>query len=224
VGLLAVLLVVASGAYADTISIGLQENGGSISTVATGTPGAGFASYAGVYGDFSFNSITGEGSPNVPEPSLYSSSFNAQSSSTTGNVLRVYITEQGLTTTGVASFLSSFTSQAFTGAIASVQELTFINSGNGLYGGTQMASAIFYGAGATSSAYTPASLTGPYSETVEYIVTTNGIGSVNDTIDITAPTPSGPTSPAPESSTLLQTGLGIGSLLLFVTKRRLSIA
>jgi hypothetical protein len=99
----------------------------------------------------------------------------------------------------------------FTGAIASVEELTFIDPGNGLYGGTQLASATFFGAGATSStnSFTPP-LTGPYSETVEYIVTTNGAGSVNDTVDITDPTP------VSEPSALLLAGLGIGGVFLLL--------
>lgn len=140
-----------------------------------------------MYGDFSFNSITATGSPIVPEPDLYSSSFNAQSTSTTGHVLDVHITETGLTTTGVSSFLSSFTSQPFTGDITSVEELTFVDTGNGLYGGTQLASTTFYGTGNDSSVDSIGSLSAPYSATVEYAITTYGQGSVNDTIDLTDP-------------------------------------
>lgn len=188
-----------AAAHADLISIGLQEsgvNGGAITTVATGN---GSAIFSGGYGTFTLNNISGAGTPPLTEPALDSASINASSS--TAGVLHVFVTEQGLSSpVGINQFLSSFTSNVFNGAITSVQEKTFIDTANGLYTGTLLASHTFTSIGvATSSNATP-SLAAPYSETAEYIITTTGAGDVNDTIDI---------SKVPEPASLAVLGIGL---------------
>lgn len=213
VALVVALLVLASGAHADNISIGLQQagiNGGAITTVASGS---GFASFVGGYGSFTFNSVSGTGSPILAEPSLASTSLDVQNS-IGSDIIHVFVTQSGLTSpTGVNSFLSSFTSQTFTGAITLVVEQTFIDTGNGLYGGTLLASSNFTGLGSNSSVNSTPSLSNPYSETVEYTITATGAGRVNDTINIDA------ALPVPEPSSLLLSALGVGGLLL--RKRRI---
>jgi hypothetical protein len=215
--LMAAVLALASGAQADNISIALQEDGGAITLVASSSTG--YASFVGTYGTFTFNSVSGTGFPNLAEPSLASTSLDVQNSYAPGtHTLNVFVTQSGVTSpTGVNSFLSSFTSQAFTGLIFSVTEQTFIDTTNGLYGGTLLASSTFTGIGSNSSVNNTPSLSNPYSETVEYTIITNGAGRVNDTIDID---PSQPTPvPEPSGSSLLLSAFGVGGLLL--TKRRI---
>ena len=207
--LFVVLILLPSRALADGIVISLQENGGAITTVGSGI---GSASFSGLFGDFTFNSVTGVGSPYLAEPGLQSTSIDIAGG--TGNaVLNVFVTEQGLTSpTGVNSFLSTFTSQLFSGNIASVMEQTFIGDPGS---GTLLASQTFTGLGTSSSVNSTPSLSGPYDETVEYTITTTGAGSVNDSIQIA----SAPVS-TPEPSTLLLVGLGLGGLLLFGKRMR----
>jgi hypothetical protein len=214
VALVLALLVLPSGACANTITIGLQEasvNGGAVTTVGSGN---GTVSLVGItYGDFIFNNLSGTGTPILAPPTLSTTSINVSSS--TGAVLNVFITETGLTfPTGVNSFISAFTAN-LSGAVTSVVETTFIDTSNNLFGGTQLASATFTGTGNTSSTDNTPNL-GTYSETVEYTITTTGSGSVNDTIDISLG-PGG--SSVPEPSALLLSGFGIGGLLLFAKRR-----
>jgi hypothetical protein len=213
--LMAAVFVLAPGANADIISIGLQQagiNGGAIATVVS--TNAGYASFASNYGSFTFNSISGIGYPNLAEPSLSSTSLNV--SSGIGGAINVFVTQSGVTSpAGVNSFLSSFTSQMFSGLITSVTEQTFIDTSNGLYGGTLLASSNFTGIGSNSSVNNTPSLSNPYSETVEYTIIATGAGNVNDTVNISDP----PSIPAPEPSSLLLSALGVAGLLL--AKRRI---
>jgi hypothetical protein len=219
VALVLALLVLPSGACANTITIGLQEasvNGGAVTTVGSGN---GTVSLVGItYGDFIFNNLSGTGTPILAAPTLSTTSINV--SSATGAVLNVFITETGLTfPTGVNSFISAFTG-SLSGAVTSVVEQTFVDTSNGLFGGTQLASATFTGTGTgntSSTNNTP--FLGTYSETVEYTITTTGSGSVNDTIDISLG-PGGSSATVPEPSALLLSGFGLGGLLLFAKRPR----
>jgi len=215
---LAVLVGLPSLARADTITIGLQEagvNGGAITTVATGS---GFAANGLAYGTFTLNSVSGAGSPFLPEPQLDSSSLNI--SSTAAGTLTVYVTEQGLSTpTGVNQFISSFTENLLTGKVTSVAESTFVDLGNGLFGGSPLASfTVTSGSGPAVlvTAATPL-LTAPYSETEKFVVTAAGVGSGNQTIDILAAVP----VPEPGSLSLLSSGL-FGFALLGLRRRKVT--
>ena len=215
-----VLVTAVSSAHADAISIGYSVDGGAITSLGSSITGN-FSVTGTAIGAFTFNNISGTGSPILSEPQLSTSSLNVQSGAGS-HTLNVFITEQGLSfPSGVNSFLSSFNSQTFSGSISSVLEQTFIDTTNGLWGGTSLASANFTGIGSTSSTNNSPSLgPNPYSETVEYTITTYGVGNVNDTIDINL----GQATSVPEPSTLVLTGFGLSGLLLLVSKRRLNIA
>jgi hypothetical protein len=82
-------------AKASLISIGLQEDGGAISTVATDS-GTRIAFFSGSFSTYVVNNVSGIGSPILPQPQLLTNSTNINAGS--GNhVLNVFITEQGLT-------------------------------------------------------------------------------------------------------------------------------
>ena len=62
-------------------------------------------------------------------------------------------------------------------------------------------------------------LTGPYNETVEYTITTKGVGIVAASIQI-----AGAPVSTPEPSTLLLMALGLGGLMLIGKRRHLAFS
>lgn len=212
--LVVAMLALPSRAAADNIVISLQENGGAIQQVANGN---GSAVYAGQFGDFIFNGVSGTGTPKLAEPGLQSSSLDISSWGKGTDVLSIFVTEMGLTSpSGVNPFTSAFAA-AFTGNVTSVLEQTFI----GVPGsGTLLSQYLFTKDGSASLVGNTPNLSGAYNETVEYTITTTGVGGVLAAIQIAGG--DGPVN-APEPSTLLLMGLGLGSLLL-VGRRRLALS
>ncbi len=221
--LLSAGLFLSNAASASIISIGISQagvNGGALTTVATDSTTPGSASYSGNYGPFVFNSITATGSPILAQGNLSTTSIQASTSASPGGLITVFITEQGLTSpTGLTSFLTGFTSNLFSGSAISVVESSFFSNTNQLYGGTQLATHTFNGLD-TSSSTNLATLAGPYSETVEYAITSSaGVASVNDTVTLTATA----VTPEPSSLVLLGTGL-IGTATTLLRRRRNLVA
>jgi hypothetical protein len=132
--LLATPLLLASSAYADTISIGFQEpgvHGGAIHTVGTGS---GNVTIPGIsYGTFTVNNTSAQSRAALGAPGLLNSQ-NLDISSSRAGILTIWITAQGLSFTGVQSFASSFAVNALSGSIVAVEESTYFSPTNGLYG------------------------------------------------------------------------------------------
>jgi hypothetical protein len=183
-----------NSANAVTISIGLQEDGGAI-TNETPVPPTGNAVFASSFGDFSLVSVHGTGSPPLSGGSLLSTgAIDVQSNTTTGHTLKVYVTSQGNTASGLAGFLSSFTSQNLTLGWK-LQENTYVDAGNGQFTTTTpLATATFTNppGGLGSAAQGANANTGAtqYSITAVYTVTSlAGSGDANGTINVAVPGP-----------------------------------
>jgi hypothetical protein len=139
-----------------------------------------------VFGTFTVNSILATGDGALPFPDLFNTSSINTSSSTAG-VLDVWVTIQGLTAPvgTLLPFQSSFTSNVLAGSITSVQMLTFLDAGNGLFTGTPLNSHTFTAIGTNVGSNT-ATTSAAFSITEEFIVTASGTGSASSTIDVAA--------------------------------------
>lgn len=214
VALIVAMLALPSRASADTVTISLQENGGTITQVASGSGGAVFA---GDFGDYILNAVSGVGSPTLVAPGLQSSTLDISGFGSSSDTLNIFVTEKGLTSpTGLISLQSTFDSSIFTGSILSLTEQTFIGDPGS---GTLVDAASFTGIGA-SSLVNNANLSGTYDETLEYTIKTDGLGAVAGSIAIAQ---AGPVN-TPEPSTLLLLVLGVGGLFLVARKRGLALA
>ena len=214
--LLASPLLLASGARATTMSIGLQEagvNGGAITTVATSS-GTGTVTLAGIsYGTWTLNQANAQDETSLGLPNVLNSNALDVSSAAAGT-LNVFVTSQGLTTpTGTVRFATSFAVNDLS-RIASVLEQSFFDPGNGQYATTtQIDSQLFTAIGtAVGPGITVSGVTSPYSVTEEYTLThlLGLVGNDNVTIDLNAVPVS---TPEPASLVLLGSALAAFGLI-----------
>lgn len=183
-------------ANAATISIGLSQDGGAISTVATSPTG--FASFAGSFGDYVVNAINGTGNPLLPPSGvLNSNALDVSAATTVGtHTLDVFVTTSGnLIPLGALPFTSAFTLNSTLGIVATTMS-TFLDTGNGIFTTsgatvTQLGLAGPFTAGPTTEVDVTSANTGagPYSVTALYHVVTTGGASSNATINVSVPGP-----------------------------------
>lgn len=204
------LLLWPISAKADLVSIGLAED--TFVLPSTLTSGSGSASTGTIiFGDYSVQAA-GTGTPPLTEPQFDSNTIDVQETGSGTHTLLVYVTEQGLSSpTGIANFLSSFTSN--TQSANTVLLKTMISTTNALFTGSNLDSQTFNASAGnqtgSSEDLTP-SLSSPYSLTALFEITTTGSGqSANLTIDISS-------LPEPASMALL----GIALLGFGVIRRR----
>jgi hypothetical protein len=201
----AALLLAASPALADSISVLVQENG---STVGSASSADGTLNIEGQsYGTFNLNTLTiNDASFLAPPGILSTNTLNvAQAVQTMTNVLDITITAMGLTGTGaLTSLLSEFSVTGLTSGWT-VQELTSIN------GSPLSSTPVITANSASADLIANALLTNPYDATVEYIITANSgsVGEFNGGIDISvAPTP------IPGAVWMFGSVLGLGGMLM----------
>jgi hypothetical protein len=131
-------------------------------TVATDSNLPGNLSFTGIYGSFSLGNTGAVGSPAEVQPNLSTSVL--VSSNSTGRILFVYMTEQGLTSPqGAHQFVSRFEISLISGAISPISLRTLVSSSNELYSGSVLAPlTTFSNVGAGSSTNTTPDLSGPF--------------------------------------------------------------
>ena len=196
-------------AGANTLTLGIQEDGGLITTEVSGVPVLPGINFTGSFGTFSVNDISSadDGVPSGPQVALLTNDINIEASaSTTAHTLNVFVTEQGIPGQ-LAIWDSHFTEQPLpTGW--SVTQTTWLDPADGLFTGTMLASHTFPPSAVTSSFDQPTSLAsglGPFSVTEEFSVTVGATdtGSNQSTILLTG---------IPEPSTWAMMLLGFAGL------------
>jgi hypothetical protein len=209
------------------IFIGIQEtgvNGGAITNVANGTLGAGFA---GSYGTFEFNNLTG--TIGISPTVLNSTSTNI--SSDAGGTIDIYVARTDIGGGTAAGYLSGFTTNLLPVGWT-VQERTYINVGNNFVSGSGGAATFnianigslignvtFIGApGLQTAAQTSGSpsTSGPYTVVERYTLVATGNGNANSTITVQA-------VPEPGTWALMIMGFG-GAGAMLRSRRRVKAA
>jgi len=165
--LLACSLALVGGAYADTVSIGIQVGNGSIvneTSSNTGLATFGFPTSVTV-GGFTIQSLVASDDGSTPPDFTVNGGLESGGPGT----LKIYVTDQSIAATGPAVFDSAWgITQVPSGW--TVTATTYVDSGNGLFTMTcatctEVGTATFNGNGSSNAESPVLSLTAPFSET-----------------------------------------------------------
>ena len=204
----ALLASTALPAFALPITITGEDNLGNTDTATAGSP-VNFG--PAIVGAWTING-SAQGTPPAPQGTLFSNTISFTSDATGPSSFTLWVTENGLTASGVRTFLSTLTSNGLTGGVNGVTLSTFIQSGDTTPGptvpdGALLANGFFTGLGTdsvTSDGDTGASL---FSLTERYDITATGPGGADLTIILAEQAVPEPASLAIFGSALL--GMGV---------------
>ena len=204
-----------AGAADATVFIGLQQagvNGGAITTVASGPA----AVFAASYGTFELELITGV--PGVDPSILGSTTNDTNIASTSGGTLDIYVTRDGIAGPIPFKFLSTFTSNALP-AGWTVNQTTYVDASNGVYGGTALSSHLFTTIGTFTDLNGFVGGAGPYSVTTRYTLVAPTGGNSLNTISI-----QDGTVPEPGTWALMIMGFGGAGAMIRSRRRHVAVA
>ena len=205
-------MTAAATASQAAVYIALQQAGVNGGAITLQSSGATFAAFAGSYGTFGLDLSTGS----FADPVLLDST-SANTSTATPGTLDVYVTRDDiagpLTPFG---YRSSFT-QNIMPVGWSVRQRTYVDAGNGLYGGTLLGDVTFGANGTAIQFDAPVPGAGPYSVTTRYTITATGFGSTLSTATLTA-------VPEPGTWALMIMGFGGAGAMLRSRRRKAALA
>jgi PEP-CTERM motif len=192
------LIAAASGAQADTITLGYSLGAPSSSPTVISSGSGTDSALAFAAGTFDVT-LSGIGSPILPEADLSSNTFTVDNMGTSTGTIYIYVTETGLTTP-VAGFITGFSNDSLSSG--AVLEQTYADTG--AFGQTYLLGSALVNPGAATSdqsTSSPAGLPSTYSLTEVYGVTLAPGKYDDSTLQIT--------SYVPEPLTLSVFGAGL---------------
>jgi hypothetical protein len=215
------LALCASGALAQsTISLNVDLNGSSVSSIGPVTGGG--AATSGTSGGIAFT-VQAFGVPTVPSPDFGTITFDVNGNATGSNTLTILAGQQHLTNFPSGAFESVFAGDFGIGGanIQSIVMSTWVDPGDGLFAQTNLlGSQVCLGANlncAPQSDFATVLGLGTFSETEKFVVTFTGPAAFQGNVQILA-------SAVPEPATwgmMLLGFLGLGAA--FRMKRRTAV-